>query len=99
MGLHTQMRMNQTDIGETIEQKFERIVSNKEPIKDGAPLIYNERADGVQPAYDIRTDRFEIAVMGTDKIEKSIQARREEKAKASLKIVVDEPMDTTKENL
>ena len=32
--------------GETIEQKMERILSNKEPIEDGAPEIYTERKDG-----------------------------------------------------
>lgn len=73
--------VNHAEIGETIETKFERILNNKEPIKDGAPLIYMERKEGLQPAYDIRTDRFEVAVMGMDKIDKSIKAKREEKAK------------------
>ena len=49
-------------VGESIEHKVRRIVNNKEPIKDGAPLIYTERKDGVQPSYNIRTDRFEVAV-------------------------------------
>ena len=31
------------------------------PIEDGAPIIYTERKDGVNPAYNIRTDRWEIA--------------------------------------
>lgn len=68
--------------GETIEQKIERIVQNKEPIKDGAPEIFTERKDGVISAYNIRTDRWEIAVDAMDKIHKSIQAKREEKVKA-----------------
>ena len=29
--------------GETIETKVERVVSNNEPITDGAPLLYTER--------------------------------------------------------
>lgn len=29
--------------GETIEEKVERIVTNKEPISDGAPMIYTEK--------------------------------------------------------
>lgn len=77
----TRLSINSSTIGETIETKFERILNNKEPIKDGVPLIHTERAEGVKPAYDIRTDRFEIAVMGMDKIDKSIKAKREEKAK------------------
>lgn len=67
--------------GERLETKIERIMSNKEPIKDGAPIIYTERKDGVPAAYNIRTDRWEIAAEAMDKIEKSITAKREEKAK------------------
>ena len=40
--------------GEAIEQKIARIFNNGEPISDGAPLIYTERADGIQDAYNIR---------------------------------------------
>lgn len=63
--------------GETIEQKIDRIVNNKEPITDGAPLIYTDRKDGVQPQFDIRTDRFEIAVDAMDKVSKSNLAKRD----------------------
>lgn len=74
--------------GETIEQKIERIVTNKEPIKDGAPQIYTERKDGIIAAYNIRTDRFEIAAEAMDKVAASIAAKREERAKAQeVKIV------------
>lgn len=47
--------------GETIEEKVKRITENNEPITDGAPIIYTNRDDGVLPAYNIRTDRWEIA--------------------------------------
>lgn len=57
----TQLSVNKSIEGETIEQKCERIESNKEPITDGAPIIYTERNSGVAPQYNIRTDRFEIA--------------------------------------
>ena len=65
--------------GETIEMKVERIVQNKEPIKDGAPLIYQERKEGVLPAYNIRTDRMEIALEAMDKNNRAKVAEREEK--------------------
>lgn len=68
--------------GETIEMKIERVVNNKEPITDGAPLIYTERKDGVLPGYDIRTDRFEVAIEAMDKVTKSNLAKREQKLKA-----------------
>lgn len=64
--------------GETIEAKVTRILENKEPIKDGSPLIYTERKDGINPAYNIRTDRFEIATEAMDKVHRSKEAKRDE---------------------
>ena len=57
--------------GETIEAKVRRIMSNNEPISDQAPLIYTERKDGINPDYDIRSDRFDYALDAMSKIEKS----------------------------
>jgi len=74
-------QVNNSIEGETLEQKIERITTNKEPIKDGAPLIYTDRKDGVQAGYDIRTDRFEIAIDAMDYVAKSVQAKRDNKAK------------------
>lgn len=73
--------VNDSYTGETIEQKIRRIVNNKEPISDGAPLIYTERKHGIQPAYDIRTDRWEIAVEAMDAVAKSHKAKREQRHK------------------
>ena len=66
--------------GEPIEHKIERSVSNKEAITDGAPEVFTDRKDGVLSAYNIRTDRWEIATDAMDKIEKSNQAKRDAKA-------------------
>lgn len=82
------LSINQSIEGETIEMKIERITTNKEPITDGAPIIYTERSEGVQAGYNIKTDRFEIAVEAMDKVEKSIKAKRENKA--DMKIVTEE---------
>lgn len=76
------LKRNKSVQGETIEQKVERMVNNKEPIKDGAPLIYTERKEGIRASTNIRTDRWEVAVDASDKIAKSFKARREEKAKS-----------------
>ena len=54
--------------GESIETKCARILQNKEPITDTAPIIYTAKEDGVLPAYNIRTDRFDIAMDAYDKI-------------------------------
>lgn len=72
----TSLHRNTSYTGETIEKKINRIVNNKEPIKDGAPIIYTDRRDGVKPEYDIRTDRFELAVEAMDSITKTHQAKR-----------------------
>lgn len=75
----TSLKVNAAYDGETIEQKVNRIVNNKEPITDGAPLIYTDRKDGVLPAYDIRTDRWEVAIDAMDTISKSYAAQREQR--------------------
>lgn len=72
----TSFQINGSVKGETIEKKMRRILNSNEPISDGAPLIYTERKDGVLPEYDIRTDRFEIAVEGMDMVTKSLLAKR-----------------------
>lgn len=95
----TSLKINESYQGETIEMKVNRIVNNKEPITDGAPLIYQERKDGVQPEYDIRTDRFEIAVDAMTTVAKSHKARREhsigERAKKNMEKEAKTQTDVT----
>jgi len=57
--------------GETIENKVRRIVENKEPISDGAPIVYTEKKDGVLPQFNIRTDKWDIALDAMDKVQAS----------------------------
>ena len=63
--------------GESIEAKVCRIVNNGEPISDGAPLIYTERKEGVKEEYNIRTDRFDIALKAMDYVTASNRAKRD----------------------
>lgn len=58
----TSVEVNEAYEGETIEEKVRRLMDNKEPIEDSAPMIWTERKDGVIKEYDIRHDRFETAV-------------------------------------
>jgi len=79
--IKNETNFNITDVfyeGECIENKVNRILINKEPITDGAPLIYTKRQDGVLPGYDIRTDRFEVAIEAMDKVSKSKLSKRME---------------------
>lgn len=62
-------------IGESIETKVCRIVETNEPIKDGAPIIYTNREDGVLPAYNIRTDRWDIAQEAMDAVNQANLAK------------------------
>lgn len=78
----TTLTVNTSQVGETIEQKIERIVNNGEPITDGAPIVYTERKEGVLPQYDIRTDRWDIAIDAMNKVSQSHQAKREARAEA-----------------
>lgn len=64
----TKICVNESIVGETIEEKVFRIVNNKDAIDDGAPLLFSERDEGVLPEYDIRTDRWEIAAEAQDKL-------------------------------
>lgn len=61
--------------GESIEEKVKRITENNEPITDGAPIIYTNRDDGVLPAYNIRTDRWEVAQAAMDAVNQANLAK------------------------
>ena len=77
----TLFKINDSYEGVTIEQKIEKIMNAKEPIDETAPIIYTERKKGVQPEYNIRTDRFEVALEAMDKVSASYQAKREARIK------------------
>ena len=82
--LKTSIAINKSEVGEPIEHKIERIVNNKEPIKDGAPQVFTERKDGVRPEYDIRADKFEIAADAMDKVAEQKRANRIKKDEAKV---------------
>lgn len=56
------------------EVKLRKIISGESSnVEDGVfPTIYTEKKDGVLPEYDIRTDRFEVAIDAIDKINQSV---------------------------
>lgn len=55
------------------EVKLRKIISGEaNNMEDGVfPTIYTEKKDGVLPEFDIRTDRFEVALNAMDKINQS----------------------------
>lgn len=64
---------NLTYQAEPREVKLRKIISGESSnMEDGVfPTIYTEKKDGVLPEYDIRTDRFEVAIDAIDKINQS----------------------------
>ena len=68
--------------GETIETKVRRITEEKTPITDTAPIIYTNRADGVIAGYNIRTDRFDVALSAMDRVNRAKIATRDGRNKA-----------------
>lgn len=81
--------------GESIEQMMRRALNNNEPIGNEVGLIYTEKNEGVMPAYNIRTDRFEVALDGIDALQKSYTAKRAEAIKTEEKIDGVEPTQGT----
>lgn len=77
----TKLNISNTTPAEPIEVKIEKLMHAKEPLTDAAtPLIFTPRSEGIRASTNIRTDRWEVAIEATDKIQKSYMARREERA-------------------
>lgn len=64
-----------TETGESIEEMIRRCTESNEPIEASAPMIYTEEENGVMPQYDIRADRFDIALDAIDKYQASEVAK------------------------
>lgn len=77
----SKMVVNEGYHGETIETKIRRLMTVGEPLEAEVEPIYMERNEGVKAAYDIRTDRFEIAAEAMDKKYQADIAKREQKYK------------------
>lgn len=81
---------NLTYQAEPREVKLRKIISGEaNNMEDGVfPTIYTEKKDGVQPEFDIRTDRFEVAIDAIDKINQSV-ANQVAKSKGETEAVKD----------
>ena len=90
------LQINNSFEGETIETKVRRITENKEPISDGAPVIYTDRKEGTKPEFNIRTDRFDVALDAMDYVNRSRTAKRLELVKKESSN--DEPKQATGDN-
>lgn len=75
----TNFDINESVEGQSIEEKMRETTMNGQPIESAAPLLYTDKKDGVLPQYDIRTDRWDIALNTTDKITRTQIAKSQEK--------------------
>lgn len=75
----TSIRKNDAIEAQRLEDKIADLVNGNGSIEETAPLIYTEKKDGVSPSYNIRTDRFEVALDAKDAIQRMSRAKREEK--------------------
>ena len=60
---------------EGLEVKLRRVTETNEPLGGDIPIVYTKKTDGVLPAFDIRTDRFEIAREAMSKVQESEMAK------------------------
>lgn len=72
VGINYRSKLETTLVeGERLELKIDRMTQNNEPIGDSAPLIYTARKNGVVAAYDIRTDKWDIALEAMEKVNRT----------------------------
>lgn len=62
--------------GESLEERLRKMIAGKEPIQATAKIGYTDRKDGVHQEYDIRTDRFEMALIAANHVHASAYAAR-----------------------
>lgn len=63
------LHINKTYKAESLMMKIRKMLANKEPIEDEIETVYTNKKDGVLPAYDIRTDRWEVAMEAIGKMQ------------------------------
>lgn len=84
----TQLKVNTSREGVTLPTRIERMMKNKEDVPNERPLIYTEAKDGVLPNYNIKADKFEIALEAMDRTERATLAQGENKPK--MEVVKDD---------
>lgn len=85
----TSIRATNNEIGTHIHEKVKAIIEQGDNMQE-APLIYTDKADGVMAGYNIRTDKWEIAIDAMDKINKVRFAKGEEKRGKIVEMKTDE---------
>lgn len=77
------LNRNETVEGKSIEQQIAERMDGGNIELGGKALLYTEKKDGVLPETNIRTDRFEVAMMALDAVERARVAKRDATGKES----------------
>ena len=93
------IQKNESVEGISIEEKIRVALQDNTPIDGGSPLIYTKRADGVRPEYDIRTDRFDIAIEQANKLANAKLLARQKVIENDKNSFGDEPINDDQSNL
>ena len=72
----TTMNVDQSYEAESIETKIKRLLNNGESLGTEVKPVYTMRKDGVLPQYDIRADRWDIALDAMTTASKTNTAKR-----------------------
>lgn len=72
----TSINVNNGYEAKPLEMYLADATTESTPIQVMSPMIYTAREDGVQPQYDIRTDKWVVAQMALGEQSKTAIARR-----------------------
>lgn len=68
---HGSIKVEPKECGLSIEETVRQAIATNQPIEGKAPMIYTPANEGVNAAYNIRTDKQDLALMANDKYQAS----------------------------
>lgn len=71
------IKRNETYEGKSIEMMIAERMEGEKIELGGKALLYTERKDGVVPETNIRSDRFDLAMMAHDTVERARVSKRD----------------------
>lgn len=89
----TSITNSSIEVGQMIHDKVKAVIEQGESLQE-APLIYTDKADGIMAGYNIRTDKWEIAIEAMDKINKVRAAQGEAKRGKMVDMKTDNTTDS-----
>lgn len=68
---HGTIKVETKEFGLSIEETVRQAIATNQPIEGKAPMIYTPANEGVNAAYNIRTDKQDLALAANDKYQAS----------------------------